>query len=116
MRISDWSSDVFSSDLPFEDIGGGNARVEPSGPLIARQRDDLAMMIRCNVRPRVHGEQAKGLADVGVTPDARHAEPAMIFHREQPFIEPLLRLVGRIGEFVETVAEDRKSTRLNSSH
>src|SRR3546814_2555625 len=65
------------------------------------------MMIRCNVRPRVHGEQAKGLADVGVTPDARHAEPAMIFHREQPFIEPLLRLVGRIGAFVETVAEDK---------
>src|SRR3546814_1981188 len=65
------------------------------------------MMIRCNVGPRVHRKQAEGLADMGIAPDARHAEPAMIFHREQPFIEPLLRLVGRIGEFVETVAEDK---------
>src|SRR3546814_8625391 len=65
------------------------------------------MMIRCNVGPRVHRKQAEGLADMGIAPDARHAEPAMIFHREQPFIEPLLRLVGRIGEFLETVAEDK---------
>src|SRR3546814_6716882 len=65
------------------------------------------MMIRCNVGPRVHRKQAEGLADMGIAPDARHAEPAMLFHREQPFIEPLLGVVGRIGEFVETVAEDK---------
>src|SRR3546814_1043177 len=57
MRISDWSSDVCSSDL------------------------------------------------------ACHAEPAIALQREEPFIEALLRLVGRIGEFVEAVAQDQAAMR-----
>src|SRR3546814_4434921 len=44
---------------------------------------------------------------MGIAPNARHAEPAMILHREQPFIEALLRLVGLMGEFVETVAQEK---------
>src|SRR3546814_6094360 len=43
------------------------------------------------------------------SPDACHAEPAIALQREEPFIEALLRLVGRIGEFVEAVARSSRS-------
>src|SRR3546814_12033162 len=96
MRISDWSSDVCSSDLR---------------PLVARQWNDLMMMIRRDVGPAIHREQRERLAVLIFAPDACHAEPAIALQREEPFIEALLRLVGRIGEFVEAVAQDQAAMR-----
>src|SRR3546814_11859417 len=69
------------------------------------------MMIRRDVGPAIHREQRERLAVLIFAPDACHAEPAIALQREEPFIEALLRLVGRIGEFVEAVAQDQAAMR-----
>src|SRR3546814_15245112 len=84
MRISDWSSDVCSSDLlgqPFENVRRRNARIEPRRPLVARQWNDLTMMIRRDVGPAIHREQRERLAVLIFAPDACHAEPAIALQR-----------------------------------
>src|SRR3546814_2115483 len=90
MRISDWSSDVCSSDLlkaalgqPFENVRRRNARIEPRRPLVARQWNDLTMMIRRDVGPAIHREQRERLAVLIFAPDACHAEPAIALQREE---------------------------------
>src|SRR3546814_11438577 len=116
MRISDWSSDVCSSDLlgqPFENVRRRNARIEPCRPLVARQWNDLTMMIRRDVGPAIHREQRERLAVLIFAPDACPAEPAIALQRDEPFIEALLRHVYRLGDFVEDVAQDQAATRRN---
>lgn len=46
-------------------------------------------------------------------PDARDAEPVMILHREQPFVEPLVFWArdGRVGELVEAVSQNQAAIR-----
>src|SRR3546814_8211597 len=90
MRISDWSSDVCSSDLlkaalgqPFENVRRRNARIEPRRPLVARQWNDLTMMIRRDVGPAIHREQRERLAVLIFAPDACHAEPAIALRSEE---------------------------------
>src|SRR3546814_10305529 len=73
------------------------------------------MMIRRDVGPAIHREQRERLAVLIFAPDACHAEPAIALQREEPFIEALLRLVGRIGEFVEAVAQDQARSEEHTS-
>src|SRR3546814_1495795 len=99
MRISDWSSDVCSSDLAIGRRAAGHARAEvwPSLEAVARAVS------------RMHSH-----ATVDITGD-RHAAVA----GERQDLEEML------GNLIENAAKygsgrvfvtDRKSTRLNSSH
>ncbi len=70
------------------------------------------MMVRSDVLAGVHGQHRECLADLGVrSPDAGDAEPAMTFHREQPFVLPLLPRILGLGEFVKSVGEDQAALR-----
>lgn len=83
-----------------------HAGVEPVGPLVTAERDDLSVMIGSEIGTRVHGEQCESLALRALAPDAGHAEPTMILHGKKPFIEPFLGGIGGIGELVKAVCQD----------
>src|SRR3546814_2791406 len=101
MRISDWSSDVCSSDLAAAEAGSGRR---------CRQVEELAQLalgpdeVRQGVAVEDFQEGLQGLAD-------RRSEDAA----------PVQAATGRAGAEAFDDAEiglgpDRKSTRLNSSH
>src|SRR3546814_2230189 len=93
MRISDWSSDVCSSDLDitFDLVPAGAA--ELGGPV--------------GRRPAARVEDAlPGQRHVGIDEDARRA-----CRRQANIVGQMRRQKG-----ANLVAKDRKSTRLNSSH
>src|SRR3546814_4275601 len=90
MRISDWSSDVCSSDLEPRGLGEGDDRRALHIAALFFQR-------------RIHG------LGQAVIDDAEH--PTGLQHR----INLLERLGGGVGP-LEAPVVDRKSTRLNSSH
>src|SRR3546814_1665247 len=99
MRISDWSSDVCSSDLPgTPEIAG--ARSEGTTP---GQRDFAqGICVFCDGGARPPREMMMAFIDV---------------HREDLGIEPICReLAIAPSSYHEHAARDRKSTRLNSSH
>src|SRR3546814_1674831 len=121
MRISDWSSDVCSSDL-----------MEPFGPTAS-----LVFEVRRDLVERRHGlgEEVDGTARVGGGlggEESQHvvvAEPGRLLGWARPCDEATVfgqqrgldAALG--GDEVEAVADeheggagDRKSTRLNSSH
>src|SRR3546814_8196681 len=95
MRISDWSSDVCSSDLPFSRLLGRR--------MAYRYRFDLhtdglqCVLLWPDLRVRAWSGAARGARD-GERDTAVRAEP------------------GRAGPRPAAVRQDRKSTRLNSSH
>src|SRR3546814_2763971 len=98
MRISDWSSDVCSSDL--------------GAPRPARFREDEDALLV------VH--EGVGLAEIGTAGPVLHREahrPVVTIDRNDPARAPG-NLGDRIGpEMLDDLVErDRKSTRLNSSH
>src|SRR3546814_6311466 len=104
MRISDWSSDVCSSDLVDEAQAHPLARPEERGPVVAR-----AMAV-----------DEKG---VGRTRHVRHigwVHPHLA--PVHPLLERLVAARQQPGERLLLVVEvarmllDRKSTRLNYSH
>src|SRR3546814_6321893 len=106
MRISDWSSDVCSSDLPrFDDPVGD----EPDD---RGEKDDDAKD-EIPVAERVH--RPAGLDDArGFLREAEQQDIELTGH-DIAGIAP--RHGGeRGGNSRERVAADRKSTRLNSSH
>src|SRR3546814_3487645 len=86
MRISDWSSDVCSSDLGVE--AGGDVEVRE----FRRLAEEVAVVGGEALRPVEEGVDAGALQD-------RHPLHHGLQHR---------------GEVVDVL--DRKSTRLNSSH
>src|SRR3546814_8289775 len=100
MRISDWSSDVCSSDLNYWrelwDIDEGEAR-----PVIALASQWLAdTMPDASELVVLHGDYRTG---------------NYLFDEDSGEITALLDWeLARIGDFHEDL--DRKSTRLNSSH
>src|SRR3546814_10310394 len=68
MRISDWSSDVCSSDLEHRRAGGNAAHVEDLAPAIAEPAiaDDQALLVRGELpRDRFHAEGAAAGHDNG---------------------------------------------------
>src|SRR3546814_9235969 len=105
MRISDWSSDVCSSDLndPFsaiEGLGelqviGGKLRIEAPALGI------LAQLPRIDLRLRVDDERVRIGMRAWMQTDAAPVEARVAFRRQD----------GNGRGYL-----DRKSTRLNSSH
>src|SRR3546814_9217007 len=91
MRISDWSSDVCSSDLPLEDL--------------------LHHVLGCCIARQAPGKKAqKRLAKV-----AMQAVESQRFARLMKEVGASDR--QRLDEYFTSIRQlDRKSTRLNSSH
>src|SRR3546814_7036635 len=107
MRISDWSSDVCSSDLIDADkltaaIGSDGKSI----PLEAAYEHSLqyAPSIADNTRASL----SNGLAALA------HSEYGQLVLASLPGLSS--DSARKIGEAYETLGEDRKSTRLNSSH
>src|SRR3546814_7859524 len=98
MRISDWSSDVCSSDLPAVALIDFDAA----------QHDRRAAGLD---RPRI--DEVAALAHPDIRPYAAVGRDFRIFD-----LLPRTERRGRARDdpFVEGEAEDRKCTRLNSSH
>src|SRR3546814_5117527 len=121
MRISDWSSDVCSSDLIEAGLLGGNDQ-RTDGRVFAKQRSlrpahQLDMIEIDEVQP---AEAHMGEEDiVDDEPDARFRAVIVGVAAHAPDIEAgrtcILLKRGEVRYFSSIVA-DRKSTRLNSSH
>src|SRR3546814_10617603 len=133
MRISDWSSDVCSSDLPKKAIRALKWAVE-------QMEDRYRMMSSLSVRnlasynDKVRGALAKGKSlgrrvQTGYDPDT--GQP--VYEEETLDYAPLPQIVIVVDELADLMmtagkevefliqrlaqkARDRKSTRLNSSH
>src|SRR3546814_6703727 len=101
MRISDWSSDVCSSDLekPVEELGPRRDR--------DHHRRDAEEAV--DARPRPHGEEMVQPDDVGQYGDTDRR----VDHRR--IAEEALAREGR-GDFGEDAEQDRKSPRRNYSN
>src|SRR3546814_3509593 len=107
MRISDWSSDVCSSDLkPF-------------------QTEELIARLRALIR-RASGNASSELIAGKVRLDTRSGrvtlagEPVKLTAQEYKLLSYLLHHKGKVVSRTELIEhiydQDRKSTRLNSSH
>src|SRR3546814_6934794 len=97
MRISDWSSDVCSSDLEERRCAGG------AGRTVRHARSARAYPVR--QWPGIYRDGGAGMAGEGRREDALH-RPRIAMG------EWILRELQRVD--VERL-QDRKSTRLNSS-
>src|SRR3546814_7251434 len=110
MRISDWSSDVCSSDLAQADVSAQRAAV-----------DAAAINLRyTQVRAPISGRIGSSLFTAGALVQAGQPEALATIQRIDPVYVDLsqsaadllnLRTAMTGGEI-----RDRKSTRLNSSH
>src|SRR3546814_7912652 len=115
MRISDWSSDVCSSDLQGSERGERRIDVDRLGKLVGRTALDDA-------RSRKDQRDMRRLFHIGVLgPDAMIAEViAMIAPQDddgvvgKPFAFERLENLADLD--IDVGNADRKSTRLNSSH
>src|SRR3546814_5410402 len=103
MRISDWSSDVCSSDLLF---GTGE---EVFGP----RNDDALSSFLVDTHVRLHVPNPWGLLLTGILGLAMlvAAISGLLIHRH--LFKDIFTLRTRANP---VLVEDRKSTRLNSSH
>src|SRR3546814_3358423 len=103
MRISDWSSDVCSSDLVAFDDLGEMRDLGAIGLRITIEEEILERCARCAVL-------APGLDRVFV--DVARSDEAP--RAEHP--DPLIVTLARTAAVADQTELDRKSTRLNSSH
>src|SRR3546814_8825567 len=109
MRISDWSSDVCSSDLADRYAVHGDREWQRNvemGVAAGRQRDAVAETVRDQPQ---HGQQQGG--EVGFAP--RPADALFEQRRSEQTDDQEQRAPPATGA---ERAGDRKSTRLNSSH
>src|SRR3546814_6168144 len=114
LRISDWSSDVCSSDLPIavpqRDDAGPRRRFEHQRGTIARNRARMAFEPEAVIGKAPPAETIARIAG-GLTQGAaigtRRAHAGMVGDLQDRFRQHL-RALSHHG--------DRKSTRLNSSH
>src|SRR3546814_1436828 len=103
MRISDWSSDVCSSDLPlWYGIGVSLLKRIP--------RSEIAILPGRSAFTLSAARIGWALAEVDCL--TLHGRPLSLLH---PYIQPGAKLLI-LSEDATTPAADRKSTRLNSSH
>src|SRR3546814_8623519 len=117
MRISDWSSDVCSSDLRSVSKGAGSqtrraikatSRQKPSRRLSARRRSSRSKAFRLKKPCSLRGQPAKG----GSPPEYRaSAFGSMLSISRLSDGGELLRI-----EIRDRYPLDRKRKRLNSSH
>src|SRR3546814_2214306 len=104
MRISDWSSDVCSSDL----CDGGTAL------FISAKR---AQAVRPSFELRRFLTRSRTEVDSQSADQPVLVDREMIDGQQAIGIRPALRPHGQLHEtLVSAIDEDRKSTRLNSSH
>src|SRR3546814_1342151 len=112
MRISDWSSDVCSSDLP------ATRGARKSALLRIEKGVDVAigMIAPCPAIQVLHGTTNKHSVIIGRQGELFHLAIARYVrdpNKRLPvlvFGNTLRHLIGKVGNL------DRKSTRLNSSH
>src|SRR3546814_991016 len=137
MRISDWSSDVCSSDLPKHDLdarqllAGTHAaqRRLKCEELLAHQLSLRVLRQRQRSRPSPILQDAATAIDeirgvLGFVPTGAQRRVLAEVARDLGGAQPMLRLVqGDVGSGKTVIAAmamlaavDRKSTRLNSSH
>src|SRR3546814_9130859 len=119
MRISDWSSDVCSSDLSFgsrlleQPADSADDAVEQSA--VARSRNPASGgVLGQGVSGRLFGSAVRSPSSI-ILPKLGTSERRVEFVVDAPF------LAGDFEGFAEDsfglrLVEDRKSTRLNSSH
>src|SRR3546814_16955675 len=124
MRISDWSSDVCSSDLPISRgvFGTAGAKLQSRlrqpvldeasrDRIAARQLEGLVLR---RVQQLVAAEPAGALQLVGAERGrlvlGAGVKPEHDGGRERPGLR------GLVAHLLDRQPEDRKSTRLNSSH
>src|SRR3546814_3646342 len=100
MRISDWSSDVCSSDL----IHRSSHALLPDRSDLATDAPDARRLFEM-----LEGEDCVVFAHVG----GRYAD---IAYAHDPRLETAMEVHSAWGTFEWLLTEDRKSTRLNSSH
>src|SRR3546814_5143962 len=104
MRISDWSSDVCSSDLP----AGGTVLALGQAINLIVEKQDLAIEIAAQ---HMHGVVAADGQCVAVAGDDPHVQFRIgKFHAGRDGWRTAMNGVEAVG------FQDRKSTRLNSSH
>src|SRR3546814_2734470 len=110
MRISDWSSDVCSSDLPdrvADFIAIGKQRA--ARVLVPESRQEIIKV--AGEKRRGVGRQPRRYIPV---PDDGHAMPLHHFTGDRAL--DIAALLHRPLDDHRTGAQDRKSTRLNPSH
>src|SRR3546814_9689386 len=109
MRISDWSSDVCSSDLRVERVGGACAPLDQGSLQNGAELEALA-----GVEQRV-GRVVRYLEFLSV-----QCDPSLLHEAEAQRHHLLRRArIDRLPKLVDLLLHlprDRKSTRLNSSH
>src|SRR3546814_3824502 len=115
MRISDWSSDVCSSDLNSGGMSIGNAPAAPR-----RQRRQSAQKREKNVGDADQRERQEAALELFLAFAAAQAFALGEAHvllqcHAQPRGGELGFAIGAAADHA-TVSRDRKSTRLNSSH
>src|SRR3546814_5387547 len=105
MRISDWSSDVCSSDLGIEKLSGGTWQLViseiPYGVAKGKLIEQIAQLIADKKLPILEDVRDESAEDLRIIlePKSRNVDPDVLK-------ESMFRLTDL----------DRKSTRLNSSH
>src|SRR3546814_4142254 len=106
MRISDWSSDVCSSDL-----GNVTSATDPSGATHSWVYDESSRVIS-------ETDAAGAVTTYGYVGDSRVPTTATDAVGGVTTVDVVGGLVRSIADAdgVTTTLEDRKSTRLNSSH
>src|SRR3546814_4346042 len=116
MRISDWSSDVCSSDL----IGCGHASAGPTSigaeiavaGVVRHDEKDVGRLLGLSRSGR-GGRQEACRSDRSAEAAAQRVPRMMVDHKTLPELDGQLRLLPTLRS---GTVEDRKSTRLNSSH
>src|SRR3546814_10772296 len=121
MRISDWSSDVCSSDLIVEGAAGVLAADAEQCPLVLAgpgKGEAQVLARRFQLRVELQGPVEVDDRRLGIAPQQVGEAAVIVEHRglavdgERTVVgsDRLIPLAGAV------VQQDRKSTRLNSSH
>src|SRR3546814_18012830 len=110
MRISDWSSDVCSSDLAVEEIvdvgaapGAGNLAVDR-----AQVEAEGAGLVLIDVHRELRSVVESDRADLRDALVARRHAPELVARAEQPFV-PHVGVVHQTQVEAERLAEERKT-------
>src|SRR3546814_5614523 len=104
MRISDWSSDVCSSDLAREN----------EAP-IAIAAIDIAVLVDLEEHARM-AERAGNTVSAAVAGDAAMGDSDRFGRRDHGWGDSKARCGGQSSTDIPSCQRDRKSTRLNYSH
>src|SRR3546814_4350056 len=120
MRISDWSSDVCSSDLLDMALSTGRSKFRSKGTFEAVRRDDIIYIegtIRHVWNDRYDFQAMQTFADGALAlQEHREAKPFDIKAGWKQKIHGTIRIKnGQLSE-PKFIWKDRKSTRLTSSH